>query len=507
MSQTSTIPQASTNLLRSSINFFHIVLMVTAAAAPLVVVSAYIPISMGFGAGMATPLTYAATTLILVIFAIGFAQMAKRITSAGAFYTFTSQGLGRPAGLSVGFTILAAYSMISAAIVGGFGFFASALLESYFGLGVAWYWCSIAALVLMFAISYYRVTITARILGVLLMLEVLIVAIVCFFVVGSGGSSGQMLSAFNPGEWAAAPAVGIGFFLAFWSWIGFETTAIYGEETMDPKRSVPRATYIAVITLGVVYTFAAYAAIVGFGQDSPEQAGALVGEYFFELADLYTFPFIRTLMDFLVVSGFFACAFAFHNNASRYFYSLGRDGLLPRALGRTHREHKSPHIAAGVQASVAIATVAIFAVGGADPLLHLGTWLPIFCTLAVIFVQLLVSLAVIGYFNRVGRETGADQMKTLVAPIVGAVAQAVIIVLLLRNLAFFAGADVLVVQLIPLYVAVIAVGGFSYALWLRKNAPERFATIGSLRDDELLEVLPPDEQPPADRGAAGKVVG
>jgi amino acid transporter len=463
--------------------------MVTAAAAPLVVVSTYIPISMSSGAGMATALTYAATTVILFVFSVGFAQMAKRITSAGAFYTFTAQGLGRPMGLGVGLTVLAAYSMISAAISGGLGFFASALLSNYFGMSVAWYWCSIIALALMFLISYYRVTFTADVLGVLLTTEVLIVLVVCLFTVGSGGSSGQMLSAFNPAEWSAAPAVGIGFFLAFWSWIGFETTAIYGEETKDPKESVPRATYIAVLTLGVFYTFAAYAGLVGFGENSPARAGSLIDQYFFRLADLYSLPFVSTAMDFLVVSGFFACSFAFHNNAARYFYSLGRDGILPRLLGRTHHRHKSPHIAAGVQAAVAITTVAVFAIGGADPILHLGTWLPIFCTLAVIVVQLLVSVAVIGYFNRVGRETPGDYLKTLGAPLLGAIAQAVIIWLLLRNLTFLAGADVLVVKLIPLYVAVIALGGFAYALWLRSSAPARFATIGKLHDEELEELF------------------
>lgn len=483
-------PAESNSLLRSSINFLHIVLMVTAAAAPLVVVSAYIPISLSSGAGMSTPLTYAATTVILLIFSVGFAQMAKRITAAGAFYTFSTQGLGRPAGLATGFTILAAYSMISAAIVGGFGYYASALLGEYLGVNIAWYWCSVIALALMFVISYFRVTLTARILGVLLILEVAIILIVDVFVIGSGGASGQMPSVFDPAGWGAAPALGIGFFLAFWSWIGFETTAIYGEETVDPKQSVPRATYIAVITLGVFYTVAAYTAVVGFGQDSPEQASTLVGEYFFQLAELYTVPFVRTAMDFLVVSGFFACAFAFHNNATRYFFSLGRDGILPRALGRTHPEHRSPHLAAGLQAAVAIITVALFAFGGADPLLHLGTWLPIFCTLAVIVVQLLVSVAVIGYFNRVGRETSGDFWKTMVAPVLGAVAQLVVIALLLKNLTFLAGEDALVVTLIPLYVALIAVGGFLYALWLRVKAPARFAAIGKLRDEDFVEVLP-----------------
>ena len=482
-------PEGSGRLLRSSINSLHIVLMVTAAAAPLVVASTYIPISMAAGAGMATALTYATTTVILLIFAVGFAQMAKRITSAGAFYTFATHGLGRPTGLAVGFSITAAYSMISVALAAVFGYFAEALLDSYFSIGVAWYWCAVVALAGMFAISYFRVTVTARILGVLLILEVLVVLIVTVATVGSGGAEGQMLSAFSPGEWNASPAVGIGFFLAFWSWIGFETTAIYGEETTDPKRSVPRATYIAVLTLGIFYTFVSYAGTVGFGSDTPAQAGTLLDQLYFVLADEYTFGFIRTAMDFLVVSGCFACSFAFHNNASRYFYSLGRDGILPGALGRTHSQHKSPHIAAGVQATIAIATITIFAAGGADPILHLGTWLPIYCTLAVIFVQLLVSVAVIGYFNRVGRESPADVLKTLVAPVIGALAQAVVIYLLLRNLTFLAGAENTVVRLIPLYVAVIAAAGFLFALYLKGSRPEAYESIGQLHDEELEELF------------------
>lgn len=485
---------ASHQLLRSSITFLHIVLMVTAAAAPLVVASAYIPISLAYGSGMATPITYVVVTLILLVFTVGFAEMAKRITSAGAFYTFTTQGLGKPLGLSAGFTIVAAYSMIAAAIQGGFGLYASALLDNYLGLSVAWYWCSLAALALMFVISYFRVTFTARLLGIALTLEVLVVLLVSVMTVGRGGAEGQVPSALNPATWADSPALGIGFFLAFWSWIGFETTAIYGEETMDPKRSVPRATYISVIVLGVFYSFAAYAAVVGFGSDSPAQAESLYDQYFFVLSDLYTFGFVRTLMDFLVVTGFFACSFAFHNNAARYFFSLGRDRILPSVLGRTHPRHKSPYVAAGLQTAIAMTTVSAFAVGGGDPLLHLGTWVPIFCTLAVIVVQFLVSLAVIGYFNREGRSGTADRLKTLLAPAVGALAQVVVVYLLIQNLTFIAGAENLVVDLIPLYVAAVAGLGFGYALYLKAKRPDRYETIGKLRDDEIAEAFV-DEEP------------
>jgi amino acid transporter len=149
------------------------------------------------------------------------------------------------------------------------------MLENYFGWAVPWWVCSVAGVILMFVISYFKVTLTGKILGVALGLEVLVVFFVATAVIVQGGAQGQMPEAFNPAGWLAAPAIGIGFFFAFWSWIGFETTAIYGEETTDPKQSVPRATYIAVITLGVFYTFAAYAGIVGFGDQTMEQAGNL----------------------------------------------------------------------------------------------------------------------------------------------------------------------------------------------------------------------------------------
>lgn len=477
----------SKDLLKNSIRFFTIVLMVTAAAAPLVVVSTYIPLSLAFGAGLAVPITYATATLILLVFTVGFAQMARRITASGAFYNFTTQGLGRPIGLGAGVTVMLGYSMISAAIQGGFGFFASLMLETYLGLSVPWWVCSIICLVLMFVIAYFRVTVAGRILGIALGLEVAVVFIVSAATILQGGTEGQMPQTLSPTEWAVAPAIGIGFFFAFWSWIGFETTAIYGEETADPKKSVPRATYIAVITLGIFYTFASYAAVVGFGNQSQEQANNLVDQYFFVLADMYTWPFMRVIMDFLVLTGFFACSFAFFNNAARYFFSMGRDGILPEKLGHTHPVHKSPFVANGVQAVIAIVTVLIFALIGADPLLHLGGWLPIFCTLSIILVQALVSAAVIRYFNRIGRKTAGDWWKTMIAPLLGGIAQLVIVYLLIINLPFLAGSEELVVILIPVYVAVVFLVGLFYGLYLKRRSPERYARIGTIYDDEEIE--------------------
>lgn len=481
--------EASTRLLKNSIRFFTIVLMVTAAAAPLVVVSTYIPLSLAFGAGMTVPLTYLTATVILLMFTIGFAQMAKRITASGAFYNFTTRGLGRPVGLGAGMTVMIGYSMICVAIGGLFGFFASLMLDQYLGLTAPWWVCSIAAVLLMFLIGYFKVTLAGKILGIALGLEVLVVFVVATAIILQGGAEGQMPESFNPLNWAAAPAVGIGFFFAFWSWIGFETTAIYGEETTDPKKSVPRATYIAVITLGVFYTFASYAAVVGFGSDSVSKANELVDQYYFVLADMYTIPLMRLMMDILVLTGCFACSFAFFNNAARYFFSMGRDRILPHRFGRTHRNHKSPHIANGLQTVIAIIAFLIFAMIGADPVLHVAGWLPIFCTLSIILVQAIVSIAVIAYFNREGRHSAGDWWKTMIAPLIGGIAQFVVMYLLISNLPFLAGSSELVVIMIPVYVAIVFIVGLSYGFYLRKSHPHRYQQIGTVYDEEEIEEI------------------
>ena len=68
-------------------------------------------------------------------------------------------------------------------------------------------------------------------------------------------------------------------------------------------------------------------------------------------------------MQVLILTGSFACAMAFHNVAMRYFYAMGREGILPRALGRTHPTHQSPYVASVVQTVFAVALVLAWGIG------------------------------------------------------------------------------------------------------------------------------------------------
>ena len=59
-------------------------------------------------------------------------------------------------------------------------------------------------------------------------------------------------TSFNP-HVVLSGAVGVAMMFAFTSFIGFESAALYGEETRNPKRSVPLATYISVVLIAVFY--------------------------------------------------------------------------------------------------------------------------------------------------------------------------------------------------------------------------------------------------------------
>ena len=127
-------------------------------------------------------------------------------------------------------------------------------------------------------------------------------------------------------------------FFAFWSWVGFEMAPNYGEESRDPKRIVPQAMYVSVVGLGIFYTITSWAALSGYASTAAAavQAQTDPAGFFLIPAQQFGNQLLRSFMSYLIITGAFACGMAFHNTTARYFYSLGREKVLPSALGRTH---------------------------------------------------------------------------------------------------------------------------------------------------------------------------
>src|ERR1700716_2937826 len=270
VSQREDVPQ----LRKHAIGLWGVLFLTVTGSAPISAMLFNTPLVVGFGNGIGAPAGFLFATVVLTVFSVGYVAMSRKVTTAGGFYSFISHGLGRELGMASGFLMVAAYSVFEVSLVGGFAYFAS-LKAARYGIHIQWYWWGFAMIALIAVLSYFDVRVSARILGVALLCE--IVTLVIFdgfmFTKARGNVS---IDAINPvnafkalpaghagGTALAAGAAGIGIFFAFWSWVGFEMAPNYGEESKNPKRNVPRALYISVIGLGIFYTLTSWAPFAG----------------------------------------------------------------------------------------------------------------------------------------------------------------------------------------------------------------------------------------------------
>jgi amino acid transporter len=133
----------------------------------------------------------------------------------------------------------------------------------------------------------------------------------------------------------------------------------------------------------------------------------------FSLASQYVGPWMATVMGVLVITSLFAGLLAFQNASARYFFAMGRGGVLPAIFARTN---KAGAPAAGALLTSVIAGLVIvgFAAANLDPILNLFFWMSATTVIALILVEVLVSIAVVRYFMKNG---GANIWQAKIAPI------------------------------------------------------------------------------------------
>ena len=313
-----------------------------------------LPVAIVLGNGAAVPGAYLAAGIVLLLFSVGYAAMSQRVTNTGAFFAYVGRGLGIGPGVGSAYTSLVAYLAIQLAIFGFFGAVMAAQMNDKLGIDLQWWVWTLIAWAVVLLLSAFSVDVGAKLLGVLMLLEIGSLALVSIavFVQGGGPEGIDFAASFAPNNifvGGLTGSAGIALAFAFASFVGFEATAIYGEESKDPKRSVPIATYMAVTLITVLFAADDLRRHHGPGC-RPGRRGdgrALVGRRrpagrlgrrcIFSVADEYVGGWLADVMSWLVLSSLFAGMLAFQNSAARYFFSMGRAGVLPRALDRVNK--------------------------------------------------------------------------------------------------------------------------------------------------------------------------
>lgn len=474
---------AAKGLSGGAVGTGDLVFFVVAAAAPLTVMAGVAPLAIGM-AGRAAPLGYLISGLLLIVFAAGFTAMSRFVRNAGAFYAYIGRGLGRPAGAGSAYVALFSYNAIEVGLLAAFGWFTESGFHDLTGVRVAWWIWALAGLVAIGVLGYLKVALSAKVLGVALVLEVLVLLV---FEAGlfahGGGPQGLDLGTLSP-EHLGGAGVGGMFVLAVGAFVGFEATAIYAEEAREPERSVPRATYIAVAFLALFYTFTVWMIINAYGSDRAQAVAEGKGgaDMVFTATERFAGAWAADSMHVLIITSAFAATLAFHNGAARYFYALGREGLLPRRLGTVSPKTRAPAAAVVAQSAIALAVVLVTVASGADPYTVTLLWSNGSGILGVMLMQALAALAVYGFFRRERR--GMPAWRVVAAPLIACVGLAVLIALVCANLDLLTGASSGVNAALIAPLPVLFVAGAALALRIRRREPrayERLTTVDAER--------------------------
>ena len=453
-------PEGPEPAARGTLTTPKIVFIVIAAAAPLAAIVGTVPLMFARANGSGVPGAFLIAGATLVLFALGYAAMARQVVNTGAFYTYIAHGLGRRASVIAALVAVVAYNAQTVGIVGGFGFFAA------LGTGVPWWAAALGVVVVVGVLGYRTVDLSARVLAVLMVLEIALLALLDAGILLRRGLDAFPLHALAPGTVVSA-GLPVAVLFSFSCFIGFESAALYAEETRDPRRSIPRATYTAVVVIGVFYALTAWiavgaegtAGIDGLRQKSSDD----VGQLYFDLMTRYVGGWATALLGVMVLTSLVAAVLATHNAATRYLFALGREGLLPRPLGRMHDRHRSPHLASVVQTAFNLLVVALFAVGGLDPYIGLASTMIGFGTLGIVALQAMAAFAVVAFFARRGE---GRRFSTGVAPCVGGLGLTVAVVLVAADFRLLSNSDSWVLNALPALYGIIAVAGAVYATWL-----------------------------------------
>jgi len=425
------------------------------------------------------PLSFVVIAIPLAIFSVGYAAMSRYVANAGAFYSYLAHGLGRTAAVAGALIALVAYNTLQIGIFGILGPVVAEFVASATGLTLPWWLYAGLALAIIGVMGVMRVDFNARVLSVLLVLEV--VAVVLFDIGGFShpAEGAELAAAWSPAA-LLAPGAGVVFALGVSAFTGFEQGATYGEEVRNPRITVARATFVTLSITVLLFALSSWAMLVTVGSSNIQQAATESGPgLVFSILEEHWGSTVSTLANILFFTSIFATLLSFHNGIARYFFALGRERVLPARLGRVGGRSGGPATGSLVQTGLAAVVVLVFALTDADPILQMYTWLASLSAVAILLLMTGTSIAVIGYFRT--RPSKATTWQRLVAPALAAVGLLGLLAIVVGNF------DALGIDpasplrwVLPALVIGVAVIGALMAQVIRVVRPDAYAMIGTV---------------------------
>ena len=324
-------------LRKNAVSPWAVAITSMAGAGPAASVALAIPVMAAF-AGRAAIFALVITLLAMAALTNTFAEFSKRIPSAGSLYAWNSAGLGPNFGFIFGWFFVGCYLCIAAEGFSVAGGYLQSFFQTAFSANIPWWIFSCVAVLYVLAFAWRGIHVSSQAALTLLAFEVGIVIALMLWLLISGDAH-PSLSVFNPGTspggWSA---IGLAISFGIVGLAGFEEAATLGEEAQDPRRSVGRGLFTAVILLQVFFIFAGWIALSSYGSVAkyaadPNGLQTLASRAWGGFGNVITVILISSVLAFTLTA---------FNAGVRVIYSLSRVRVIPPLFARTSPRFQTP---------------------------------------------------------------------------------------------------------------------------------------------------------------------
>lgn len=285
--------------------------------------------------------------LLALLTAGSYAELVTKYPKAGGAAIFAERAFKVPVlAFLVGFSMLAAGVVSAAGLSLAFAGYFSALVDVPVVL------TAIVFLAVVGAINARGIRESLGSNVVMTIVEVsglLIVIVTVAILLGGGGGDVSRVGQFPADTSPAAATIGAAI-IAYYSFVGFETSANVAEEMRDPSRVYPRALFAALATAGIVYVLVALASSIALpAGDLVESSGPLLAVV--EATGTGVPSWLFTIIALIAVANGALLALIM---ASRVTYGMAEEGLLPALFGRVLPKRRTPWVAIVVTTVIAM---------------------------------------------------------------------------------------------------------------------------------------------------------
>lgn len=378
-------------------------------------------------AAMGTMAPWAFVVAAVAILATGNAliEFTKRIPSAGGFISYltnAAESRSKTTGTYVGsigfYLILLAYPVSISSLAVFFGSWTT----NYFGwASSSWIWVALFSIALAIPFLLKGTGVSVKVAFTLFMVEALALVVLSIIVLVRAHHS--IAAPFHSVNGLGFKGLaGLTFALAVFGFVGWENSGPLGEESRDPRRTIPRTVVISILICMGVFFVAAYALVVGFvgwhgaSKGISVLAGGTLAAPYITLADHYA-NWLHFVIFFVGLTSALGGVIAASLPATRYFFHGARAGLLPKAVARVSAKSGVPWVAMLVYVGGTTLVTVVLDLALRNPITIAGDEAGI-STVPLLMIYALTCLFLPVYVWRKDRST-FSAVRHVVIPLVG----------------------------------------------------------------------------------------